>query len=61
MKVDTNTHSDTSLPPPHSYLLEGIRPEFQQYLIAPEDVAAPYLRVMRNTIYQDEGGYRHPF
>jgi hypothetical protein len=35
-----------------SYLLEGIRPEIQQYLIEPEDVAAPYSRVMRNTIYQ---------
>jgi hypothetical protein len=52
MKVDTDTHFDMSLPPPHSYLLEGIRPEIQQYLIEPEDVAAPYSRVMRNTIYQ---------
>lgn len=35
------------------YLLEGIRPEIQQYLIEDEFVAAPFSRAMRNTVYQN--------
>ena len=34
------------------YLLEGIRPEIQQYLIEDELQAAPYSRAMRSSIYQ---------
>eukprot|EP00312_Isochrysidales_sp_CCMP1244_P016519 CAMPEP_0202739414 /NCGR_PEP_ID=MMETSP1388-20130828/2854_1 /ASSEMBLY_ACC=CAM_ASM_000864 /TAXON_ID=37098 /ORGANISM="Isochrysis sp, Strain CCMP1244" /LENGTH=618 /DNA_ID=CAMNT_0049406097 /DNA_START=63 /DNA_END=1916 /DNA_ORIENTATION=+ len=33
------------------YLLEGIRPEIQQYLIEDEQKMVPYSRAMRNTIY----------
>lgn len=43
---------NNSAAPECRYFLEGIRPEIQQYLIEPEDNAAPYSRAMRNTIYQ---------
>jgi len=38
------------------YLLESIRPEIQQYLVEPDDVALPFSREMRTVIYQRAKG-----